>query len=260
MLKQLSGRSNRCLILGIGVLDGFRLPQLKAVLAHEYGHLSNRDTAGGGFSLAVRRSLQTMAQGLVEGGAATWYNPAWLFLNAFHRVFLRISMGASRLQEILADRWAAFSYGTRSFEAGLRHVIGQGVRFGAHANAAIEECAREKRPLANLYTYRPAKGPTDDDIARAIEEAINAKPSAYDSHPSPSERFARIESLRGVHEISEDDTGEDAWTFFGERDAIEQEMTTQIRWNVYMRYRLDVPAPPQQRKPEPGAAPVVRKS
>jgi len=94
----------------------------KAVLAHEYGHLSNRDTAGGGFALAVRRSLTTAAVGLAERGVATWYNPAWLFLTGFNRVFLRISQGASRLQETLADRWAASAYGARYFEQGLRHL------------------------------------------------------------------------------------------------------------------------------------------
>ena len=53
-----------------------RQGELKAVLAHEYGHFANRDTAGGGFALAVRRAVLEMARTLAEGGAATWYNPA----------------------------------------------------------------------------------------------------------------------------------------------------------------------------------------
>jgi hypothetical protein len=68
--RQLQGNTERCLILGIGVLEGFQLGPLRAVLAHEYGHFQNRDTAGGGLALAVRRSLFTMAQGLAQGGAA----------------------------------------------------------------------------------------------------------------------------------------------------------------------------------------------
>ena len=98
------------------------------VLAHEYGHLSNRDTAGGRFALAVRRSLMIMAGHLALGRAATWYNPAWLFVKGFNRVFLLISQGATRLQEVLADRWAALSYGSRAFEEGLRHVVARAVR------------------------------------------------------------------------------------------------------------------------------------
>jgi Zn-dependent protease with chaperone function len=133
MLRQLTGRNERCLILGAGILEGMSLGPFRAILAHEYGHLSNQDTAGGGFALAVRRSLHTMAENLAARGAAGWYNPAWLFLNGFYSIFLRISQGASRLQEVLADRWAALSYGAQAFEEGLRHAITQSIRFEAHA-------------------------------------------------------------------------------------------------------------------------------
>lgn len=54
--RQLGGHSERCLVLGVAVLDGMTLGQLRSVLAHEYGHFSNRDTAGGGLGLSVRRS------------------------------------------------------------------------------------------------------------------------------------------------------------------------------------------------------------
>src|SRR6185369_12314593 len=126
------------------------------------------------------------AFGLASGGAATWYNPAWLFLNGFNRVFLRISEGASRLQEVLADRWAAFAYGADAFESGLRHVIERSVRFDAHVGATLNEVVKSKAALANLYTYEPAKRVEEKDVAAAVNEALNRKASAYDSHPSPA--------------------------------------------------------------------------
>lgn len=118
----------RCLILGVAVLEGLALRPFKAVLGHEYGHFTNRDTAGGAYALAVRNSLDATAYALAANGAAAWYNPAWLFVNGFHRVFTRISQGASRLQEVLADRWAVFAYGAEAFERGLRHVVERSVR------------------------------------------------------------------------------------------------------------------------------------
>src|SRR4029079_11659575 len=168
MLRQLRGNTERCLILGVGVLDGLELAPFKAILAHEYGHFSNQDTAGGGFALAVRRSLFTMAHHLAAGGAATWYNPAWWFVNGFHRVFLRISQGASRLQEVLADRWAAFTYGAAAFERGLRHVIERSVYFDAHADAALGKAIQTKIPLANLYQVEPARLPDQADLSYKI--------------------------------------------------------------------------------------------
>jgi hypothetical protein len=45
---------------------------------------------------------------------ATNRNPAWWFATGFYRIFLRVSQGAARLQEILADRRAAEAYGGAS--------------------------------------------------------------------------------------------------------------------------------------------------
>jgi Zn-dependent protease with chaperone function len=226
MGRHLRGRAERCLILGVGVLEGLKIGSLKAVLAHEYGHFSNRDTAGGGFALAVRRSLITMAQSLAQNGAAAWYNPAWLFLNVFYRVFLRISQGASRLQEILADRWAAFTYGSKAFEEGLRHVIEQSVRFDARAGAALQDMAA--RGVANLYQHQPERPVAEAEVEKAVREALNRPASPYDSHPSPTDRSRWVRALgaRGAAQSSED-AGE-AWSLFQDRAAIEEAMTRHV--------------------------------
>lgn len=229
MLKQLTGKSERCLILGAGVLEGMKLSWLKAVLAHEYGHFSNQDTAGGGFAIAVRRSLMTMAESLARGGAAAWYNPAWLFINGFYRVFLRISQGASRLQEVLADRWAAFAYGAEAFEQGLTHVIRQSIKFDFHAQHTLNEVVEQQKPLSNLYTYSPEKKPEPPEIEDAVKEAVHAQPTVYDSHPAPADRFQWVHALgaKGTG-LKPGDTAE-AWTLFHDPDQLQREMTTQIR-------------------------------
>jgi Zn-dependent protease with chaperone function len=227
MGRQLRGQAERCLILGVGVLEGLKIGPFKAVLGHEYGHFSNRDTAGGGFALAVRRSLITMAQALAESGAAAWYNPAWLFLNGFYRVFLRISQGASRLQEILADRWAAFTYGSRAFEEGLRHVIEQSVRFDARAGATLQDMAAQ--PVSNLYQHQPASPVAEAEVEKAIREVLNRAASPYDSHPSPAERTRWVRALGARGSVQSADDASEAWTLFEERAAIEQRMTGHVR-------------------------------
>ena len=208
-----------------------KLGPFRAVLAHEYGHFSNRDTAGGGLALAVRRSLLTMAAALAEGGVAHWYNPAWLFLNAFYRVFLRISQGASRLQEVLADRWAALAYGSQAFQDGLRHVIERAIRFNAHANATLQEVVGGAKPLVNLYTFQPATHGDETEIARAVERAFQAEPSPYDSHPSPQQRCAWVQSLGVATEPGEEGDPE-VWALFSDRSEIEQWMTRRIQDNL----------------------------
>ncbi|MGZ8832681.1 MAG: M48 family metalloprotease [Thermoanaerobaculia bacterium] len=233
-------KSERCLILGIAALDGLKIRPLKAILGHEYGHFTNRDTAGGAFALSVRKSLGATAFGLATGGAAAWYNPAWLFVNGFNRVFLRISEGASRLQEVLADRWAVFAYGADAFEAGLRHVIERSVRFDAHVGATLNEVVKRKLPLTNLYTYEPAEGTKEEDVTKAIDLALNRKASAYDSHPSAAERFAIIRVLPNRTRRIERDDDAPAWSLFANPLELQREMTTQVRANVGANYGVAI--------------------
>jgi Zn-dependent protease with chaperone function len=239
MLRQLGGRTERCLILGAGVLEGMRLGPFRAVLAHEYGHFSNRDTAGGGFALAVRMSAVSLARNLAASGAADRYNPAWLFVNGFHRLFLRISQGASRLQEVLADRWAAILYGAQAFEDGLRHVIDRSVRFDAHVRAILQEVVDTKRPLRNLYTYAPS-APTDAAALDVnVSNVLEREPSPYDSHPRPTDRFRWVHALGVRGERAEDDAAP-VWGLFADRGAIEELMTGLVRDNVQANHGVAI--------------------
>jgi Zn-dependent protease with chaperone function len=231
LTRRIAGQAERCLILGIGALEGMKLTPFKAILAHEYGHFSNRDTAGGGLAFSVRRSIFSMAEHLARGGAATWYNPAWWFLRGFHRLFLFISQGASRLQEILADRWAAFAYGSAAFEEGLRHVIEREVRFSAHVNDTVQDVVDKKRALTNLYTYRLEGRANDAAIVAQVEQALAHEPSVFDSHPSPQDRFRWVQALHASGEPSAS-TDPGAWSLFSDREALERAMTALVRANL----------------------------
>jgi Zn-dependent protease with chaperone function len=228
MTKRLRGKTERALILGVGVLDGMTIRELKAILAHEYGHFRNRDTAGGGLAMAVTRSLIATTINLAKGGAASNFNPGWLFVRAFLKAFVRISQGASRLQEVLADRWAIHAYGSAAFANGLRHVVTSSVRFDAHADATVEEVLREDVPLSNLYRHEPTKAPDEHALATEIADAMG-KTTPYDSHPSPEARIDLAEhvDIEGVETDAHDD--EEAWALFSDRTALEHAMTAVIR-------------------------------
>lgn len=193
--RQLSGGGERCLVLGLAALDRMRLSELKSILAHEYGHFRNEDSAGGGLALAVRRSLHTMADGLAQAGTATRLNPAWLFLDGYFRIFLRISHGASRLQEVLADQWAALAYGSGAFERGLRHVVAADVRFGTQMEALVREALTAETPIQSFYTQLPATPVPEEELEKKIAEVLTREPTAYDSHPTPEARFERVRRI-----------------------------------------------------------------
>lgn len=241
---QLRGKSERCLVLGAGVLEGLRVRELKAILAHEYGHFHNADTAGGGLALAVRRSLFTFALHLAQAGNLALLSPAWWFVRAFDRVFHRVSRGATRLQEILADRWAAFAYGSESFCSGLRHVVAQSVRFDAHINAALGEIVPSKQPLINVYTFAPSKAVDAKKLDEAIEEAMGRPASPYDSHPPPVDRIAWVTKLAAEGPPATDDDSRDAWSLLESREALERRMTNEVRARLALRGVKVAGAPP----------------
>jgi Zn-dependent protease with chaperone function len=232
MMKQLSGKSERCLVLGAAVLDGMRVREFKAILAHEYGHFHNEDTAGGGFALAVRRSLMSMALHLVRGRAASALNPAWWFVRGFHSVFLRVSQGASRLQEVLADRWAAHAYGAEAFSQGLKHVVERSVRFDAHVHATLNEVVPKKQPLPNMYAHVPTEPVDPKKIDESITKAMTRPASPYDSHPRPADRIEWVSKLSATPESERPEDTEDAWSLLEGREWIEKEMTAKVRANL----------------------------
>jgi Zn-dependent protease with chaperone function len=229
LLRQFRGKSQRCLLLGAGVLEGMRVGEFKAILAHEYGHFQNEDTAGGGFALAVRRSLLAMAMHLARRGVASMLNPAWWFVRGFHAVFLRVSQGASRLQEVLADRWAAFAYGPAAFARGLEHVVARSVRFDAHIAATLDEVVPAKRPLHNVYAFEPQKAVDGKELEEAVHAAMHRASSPYDSHPSPADRIAWVEKIETAAAPPSEGDAEQVWGLLTSRDAIESSMTDVVR-------------------------------
>jgi Zn-dependent protease with chaperone function len=229
MLKQVRGKSERCLVLGAAVLDGMRVRELKAILAHEYGHFHNEDTAGGGFALAVRRSVMVMVLHLVRAGAVSVLNPTWWFVRGFYAVFLRVSQGASRLQEILADRWAAFAYGPDAFTRGLTHVVDRSVRFDAHLSATLGQVVPSKVALTNLYAFVPQAPVDPEKVDKAITAAMNRTATASDSHPPPADRIAWVAKLAAPTAQEEEGDADDAWSLLSARTALEERMTAAMR-------------------------------
>jgi Zn-dependent protease with chaperone function len=229
ILKKLRGQGHRRLIVGLGVLNGMAQGQFKAIMAHEYGHFSNRDTAGGNLAWQVQLSMRHMAYQLASSGQARWYNPAWLFVNGYYRVFLRITLGASRLQEILADRYAALAYGVQNFAEGLKHVVWRSIAFNMQVNAEVEEAVAQKRILQNLYEL-PDETEALSNLDEEFERVMNKPTSTYDSHPALKDRIAFLRGVQSPHE------GEDSraliWELLPTAAVLQKTMTAVIQENI----------------------------
>jgi Zn-dependent protease with chaperone function len=220
--EKMRDRGKRVLILGTGVLKDFKQNDFKSILAHEYGHFSHRDTAGGEVALRVRNDIHKYYISLLNAGQAVWWNLAFQFIRLYDFIFRRISNGATRLQEILADRVAAQTYGAYSFENGLTYVIKRNIEFIKLANNEIEEARKVKRPFNNLYDL---SGGFSDEIEKEVKTALNRETTNEDTHPSPIDRFRFIRDLGKDKERTDDVYVRD---LFKDWNALTSEMTKSI--------------------------------
>jgi Zn-dependent protease with chaperone function len=172
-----------------------------------------------------------MAYGLAINGLARWYNPAWLFVNGFNRVFLRVTLGASRLQEILADRYAALAYGVQNFADGLTHVVRQSIAFNVQVAQEVKAAVGEKRSLQNLYLLPPIQSDSvKEELETKVDEAMNRLTSPYDSHPAIQERVRLLRQLQVADTAAEGQAP--VWDLLPNAEKLQGEMTTIVQDNV----------------------------
>ncbi len=227
-------RAKRVLILGIALLNDFNQNAFRAVLAHEYGHFSNRDTAGGDIALRVSNDMVKFAVAMALSDQAVWWNLAYQFLRVYDFIFRRISYGATRLQEIMADQVAAMKYGGQAFEEGLRHVIRREVEFSYCANKEIDDALSTHRAIANLYKLEVKP---EVDLTDRINEIITAPTSEDDSHPCPIDRFRFVNRIKSEYQ---NQCNEMVWNLFANKEELTQEMSVLIAKKI-ARSEINIP-------------------
>jgi Zn-dependent protease with chaperone function len=250
MSERLRDRGRRYLILGVGVLDGLTERQLRAVLAHEYGHFAHRDTARGDLAGTVRASLLSAVIRVAQSGGATLFNPAWHFLRFYFALFERVALGASRLQEALADRFAAVSYGGPALVAGLRHIVRRTVEFDAGTAVMISHAQGSRRAVANLYVTPPTGSVNAVDVETAFSKAMNDPGSPYDSHPPVAKRISWLEAFGDAQVTPTVPTSDGpAWDLFPDRGALEARMTAVVNDRLEAAGHIDAPVAPALASP-----------
>lgn len=230
-------RSERVLVLGVALFDNMKQRELRAILAHEYGHFRNADT-GGVLAIEVRRSLLELLKGIARSGYAL-FNPAWWMLRLFTNLFFSISTGASRLQEMLADRWAIRAFGSEAFATAYRHTVARHVEFKLEVSQIIKEVTEHAWSLPNLYAYELETKPPASFVAAEIEKEINRAPGKWDTHPSSSQRLAWAEQLALPGERASD-AGEPVWELFTDPETIERAMTAIIRARIKAKMNVEI--------------------
>ena len=195
-------------ILGIGlpVFASLTIRELRAVLAHEFGHYAGGDTRLGGIVHVTRSAIgRTLANLNADERRPSLLQRPFL---AYGRMFLRVTQAVSRAQERNADRLAAKLVGPAALASALRKLAVLDSVFDSYISGEVQPAFNANRlpPLADgLVRYLRSSEVQDQyAIVRArvpefSRKAVEQRPAGFvdfDSHPPLHER---IEPLEAAH-------------------------------------------------------------
>jgi heat shock protein HtpX len=183
--------SRRVMTLGLPLLRILSVSQLKAVIAHEFGHFHGGDTRLGPWIYRTRQALTRTVQSLGKRGSALQKPFLW-----YGRMFMKITQGISRSQEYTADRLAARVAGSEAVKSALIALHSKG---GAYDNFWENEFVPVLRrgfhpPMLEGYSAFIASPSIEASLRQLLSaELENGETDTFDSHPSLRDRLAALE-------------------------------------------------------------------
>ena len=187
-----SGR--RVMGLGIPLLHLLTVDQLKAVLAHEFGHYGGGDTNIGRLVYHTRLGLgRTLAA--VEGKSIE------ALFNLYGKLVMRVSSAVSRHQEFAADAFAARATSGQDLADSLQKIDRQASLFPLFLHTNMQAVVEEGywAPIGTGFSTFCAAPVFNDATVRVPSagdgEEYVAQETAYDSHPPTNQRVAALHLL-----------------------------------------------------------------
>jgi heat shock protein HtpX len=183
----------RVMVLGLPLMQIMSVSQMRAVLAHEFGHYHGGDTKLGPWVYRTRETIERTLRTVSRQGALLQLPFLW-----YGRLFMRVSQGVSRQQEFAADQLAARTVGARPMIEGLRNLAKGSIAFDAYWRQEVVPLVEAgfQPPLAEGFTrFLAEPAIMKDVVAAAGERLAQARTDPYDSHPPDAERIAALSAL-----------------------------------------------------------------
>lgn len=180
----------RVMAIGVGMINAMSVDELESVLAHEYGHYAGSDTRLGAVTYRGWESIVRTLRSLTEG----WIRSLFVW---YAKLYLRVTRGVSREQELEADRWSARVGGKDAAISAFEKLDHSALLYQHLMNAYVSPLASQKVRPENMYEgYRHllASEPRAAEVTKYMEENPRT-PDPYDSHPPTTERVAALRSM-----------------------------------------------------------------
>lgn len=215
--------SRRVMGLGLPLLEMLSVDELRAVLAHEFGHYHGGDTALGPWIYRTRSAIGRTLESLARHSSLLMKPFSWYGLG-----FLRITHGISRRQEYAADALAARVVGATPLATGLQKIHGAAEAFIPYWHTEIAPILERgyRPPIAAGFATFLASPEVSSHVASSVAQALaGEKFNPYDTHPPLRERLAAISSSGAQ---LEDDAGPRALTLLEDVDAVEARLIAHL--------------------------------
>lgn len=236
-ISAMRGKGFRILEIGLPSVDGITVGQFKAILAHEYGHFSNKDTQWAAYTYAMGQGLtkalasvpgpsrhkESEATGIYEGIVSL--NPAWWILYLYTKLYFSVTGGFSRVQEVRADLRAIELTGGAEFSEGLKKISINDHLFSSVVRGdLIFDLLKKDKVISNFSKFlRLAESSMSAQERTQIEkEALeDEEESSWDTHPPVKTRLQYASRFKTIIKGSEKPVSSlfDDWDEINEKAA-----------------------------------------
>ena len=185
----------RIMGLGLPLLQAVSVSEMRAIVAHEFGHYFGGDVKLGPLIYRTREALVRTVIALHQHSGFLQKPFEW-----YAALFFRVTHAVSRHQELQADALAARIAGADALARGLRTVHGAGLAFGTYWAQEVAPVlgAGYLPPLAVGFSRFLEQPRVTDVLREAVEtEEREGKADPYDTHPSLRERLAALARRSG---------------------------------------------------------------
>jgi Zn-dependent protease with chaperone function len=198
------GWHKNILLIGQPLLEGMDPEELRAVLAHEFAHLSRQHNRFSGWIYRLRRSWQTVFEELSKPrarGEVSLRPVIALFIRWFWPRFHAHAFVLSRANEFEADGTSARLAGAEAAGKALVRVqiLGRYVMERFWADVWLE-ANREEKPPTGVFERMAVSirtGINAGEAAKWLEQAFRATTGNDDTHPCLRERLGALGVLPG---------------------------------------------------------------
>ncbi|MCP2335584.1 M48 family metallopeptidase [Actinomadura rupiterrae] len=190
-------RGRVTLVVGMALLNGLDRAELRAVLAHEFGHISGGDTRLGPLVYRSQSRLVRTIAALHTSGKGLDLFLARI-VGLYLRLCLRVTAAVSRAQERAADASAARVAGPETTAAALTAVGMASELFASFTNQYVVRLWQAGRYPDDLYggLRKFTLAAFAEGGLEQLRQRVLAAPSErWDTHPSVSERLALLAEM-----------------------------------------------------------------